>query len=114
MKQPHPKVAAEDVERVARREFPTCDVVEVLGLVELYDDREPFRVRLAILKLAAGNIEQLMHWIDAALLDYRDVLAPAEYPGYLRRVPISGALPPEEEQGIIDNDWKQYQDWFYR
>lgn len=112
MKQPHPKVTPADVDRVARRDFHTYDVAEVLGFLELYNDREPLRVRLAILKIAAGNREQLVYWIDAALLDYRDVLAAAEYPDYMRRVPSSGALPPEEEQRIIDSDWKQYQDWF--
>lgn len=75
---------------------------------------EPHRVRLAALKLAAGSMERLRHEIEGAKRDYRDVLAPAEYPSYMKKVQHSGALPPEEEQRIIDLDWEQYQDWLTR
>ena len=76
--------------------------------------REPHRVRLAALKLAAGSIERLRSEIEGAKCDYRDALAYAEYPGYFKRVPRSGELPPKEEQRLIDADWKQYQDWLTR
>jgi hypothetical protein len=32
----------------------------------------------------------------------------------MKKVQHSGALPPEEEQRIIDLDWEQYQDWLTR
>jgi hypothetical protein len=39
------------------------------------------------------------------------VYLPAEYPGYCERVVRSGKLPSDEENRIIDADWRQYQDW---
>ena len=76
--------------------------------------REAHRVRLAALKLAAGNVEKLRYEIEGAKCDYRDVLAAAEYPSYMKRMSPSAALPTEEERRIIDADWKQYQDWLTR
>ena len=76
--------------------------------------REQDRVRLAILKLSAGTFEQLRSQVQAAKADYREVLGPAEYPGYMRRMFRIDRLSPDEQQKIIDADWKQYQDWFSR
>jgi hypothetical protein len=116
--QPTPNISSTDVERIVRRDFPADRVAEVLALLSKYGSeswqREPDRVRLAALKLAAGSIERLRYEVEGAKCDYRDVLSPAEYPSYFKRVPRSGALPPEEEQEIIDSDWKQYQDWLTR
>jgi hypothetical protein len=113
--QPTPNVTSANVERVVRRDFPADRVAGVLALLGEYGteswQREPHRVRLATLKLAAGSIERLRYEIEGAKCDYRDVIASAEYPGYFKRVPRSGALSPEEEQRIIDTDWRQYQDW---
>lgn len=75
---------------------------------------EPHRVRLAALKLAAGSMERLRVHIESAKCDYRDVLAPAEYPGYSSRVRGLRELPSDEVQTIIDDDWRQYQDWLTR
>lgn len=117
MKQPHPDVTGADVERVVRRDFPER-IAEVLAMLEEYGteewQREAHRVRLAVLKLAAGSMERLRYEIEGAKRDYRDVLAPAEYPGYCKRVRPSAKLTPEEEQRIIDADWKQYQQWLTR
>ena len=116
--QPTPNVTSADVARIVSRDFPAGRADEVLAMVEEYGTErwhdEPHRVRLAVLKLAAGNIERLRREIEEAKRDYRDVLAPAEYPSYCRRVPGPGVVPPEEEQRIIDADWKQYQDWLTR
>jgi hypothetical protein len=46
--------------------------------------------------------------------DYRDVLGPAEYPGYTKRMFRIGELAQDEQQRIIDADWRQYQDWLTR
>ena len=116
--QPTPTVTSADVERIVQRDFPADRVPEVLGILDEYGkealDREAHRVRIAVLKLAAGNLKRLRCEIEDAKRDYRDVLAAAEYPGYFRRVPGPGQLPPVQEQQIIDADWKQYQDWFIR
>jgi len=116
--QPTPNVSTEDVERIVRRDFPDGRVAEVLAILGEYGTeswhREPDRVRLAVLKLASGNIKVLRREIEVAKCDYRDVLVGAEYPGYFKRVPSSGTFPPEHEQRIIDTDWRQYQDWLTR
>jgi hypothetical protein len=116
--QPTPNVSNADVERVVRRDFPAARVDEVLAMLAEYGTdawhREPHRVRLAALKLAAGRLDRLRREIESAKCDYRDVLAPAEYPAYEKRVPGPGALPPGEVQRIIDTDWQQYQEWLSR
>ena len=43
-------------------------------------EREPPRVRLAVLKLAGRNFEMVRGWVAQAKMDYRDVLGPAEFP----------------------------------
>lgn len=116
--QPIPTVTSADVERIVRRDFPGERVPEVMRLLGEYGGeawhRETHRVRAAVLKLAAGRLEQLRREVDTAKRDYRDVLAGAEYPGYFRRVPGPGSLPADEEKRIIDADWRQYQEWFSR
>ena len=118
MIQPTPVVTAADVERIVRRDFPSERAAEVVAVLSEYGteswQREPDRVRLAVLKLAAGNMEKLRQGIETAKQDYRDVLAYAEYPGYMTRVPGPGTRPPDEVQRIVDADWKQYQDWLTR
>jgi len=78
-------------------------------------ERECPRVQLAALKLADGNLEALKKQISTAKRDFRDVLAPAEYPEYMRwgmfQVP---KMPVREQQRIIDSDWKQYKEWLQK
>ena len=109
-----PTVTRADVDRLVRRDFPH-HVTEVLSLLTDYGpDNDTQRVRAAILKLAKGNLGALRHEIAVADNDPRDVLAYAEYPGYMRRVPGRNKLPPDQEKQIIDADWAQYQEWFTR
>ena len=116
--QPVPQVTASDVERVVRRDFPGSRVAEVLTMLADYGTenwhREPDRVRMAVLKLAAGNVERLRSEIESAKNDFRDVLAYAEYPRYMGQVPPSEAVSEEEKRQIIASDWKQYLDWLTR
>lgn len=63
--------------------------------------RETHRVLLAALKLAAGNIKRLRYEIEGAKRDYRDVLGPAEYPGYTKRMFRIGKLAQDEQQRIV-------------
>jgi len=118
-KQPTPNVTSADVERVVRRDFPAERFAEVMSMLSEYGadeswQREADRVRLAALKLAGGSIERLRYEIEGAKRDYRDVLGTGEYPGYGKRARGRKKLPPEEEQRIIDADWKEYQDWLKR
>ena len=75
--------------------------------------RERYRVQLAALKLANGNLKRLRYAIEDAKRDYRDVLAPAEYPSYLKETSIASRPAPDAGamQRIFEEDWAQYEDW---
>lgn len=115
--QPTPKITHADVERIAAREFPSESSL-VLALLGEYGSkkwhREVDRVRVAILKLATGRVDDLLSAIETANRDYRDVLAAAEYPQYSRSVDPSEAVAPDEGQRIIESDWEQYSEWLAR
>jgi hypothetical protein len=116
--QPHPDVTAADVDRVVRRDYPADLVDDVHQMLNEYgqEDWHPEidRVRMAILKLAAGNLEELRTQVGIAQRDFRDVLSEAEYPLYTKKWFRIDKLPPDEQQKIIDADWKQYQAWLNR
>jgi hypothetical protein len=111
--QPTPEVTAADVERIVKRDFPTSQQDNALAMLREYGGdahREAARVRLAVLKLASKDLKQLRHWVELAKLDYRDVLAPAEYPKYCRWGSVDTASE-EEQRKVIDSDWAQYARW---
>ena len=118
MTQPTPTVTAADVDRIVRRDFPADRVDEVHARLIDYGSEEWHpeidRVRLAVLKLAAGNLEELRMHLGIAKIDFRDVLSAAEYPLYTKKWFHIDKLPPDERQQIIDADWKQYQAWLTR
>lgn len=115
MNQPTPKVTREDVGRVVRRDFAAERYDSVMAILDEYGrerwQREPHRVQLAVLKLAAGNLEELRRAIETAKCDFRDVLAYAKYPAYMKKTFRIAQLPPEEQRKIIDEDWRQYESW---
>jgi hypothetical protein len=116
--QPVPQVTAADIERVVRRDFTEGQVEEALAILAEYGPqawhREPARVRLAALKLANGSLEGLRQAIDRAKLDYRDVLAPAEYPKYTQFGFRARRLRSRVQQQIFSDDWQQYERWLKR
>ncbi len=71
-------------------------------------ERESVRVRLAILKISGGDLEQIRQSTDLAKQDYRDVLIAAEYPnqGSARQVPKG-----PEKLKLIEKDRQQYENW---
>ena len=74
-------------------------------------DRERDRVQLAILKLSEGDPAKLFSNVEAALLEYRDVLAWAEYPEQLRSGKTAFNSPKEEYEEILRRDREQYLKW---
>ncbi len=64
--------------------FRHQDLADVMAILDLYGvksyERERERVQLAILKLSEGDAGKLLHYLDVAKKDYRDVLYWAEYP----------------------------------
>ena len=108
--QPVPKVSDADVARIVARDFGAAErdaASEILGRYGTEKwEMEIARVRLAALKLASGDLEALRKAIAMAKTDYRDALAQAEYPRYMRE-----ARPGE---AAISADWEQYAEWFSR
>jgi len=115
MPQPAPQVTQADVERIVRREFRPEDHAAALDVLAAYGTKswhnEPARVRVALLKLARGNLQKLRQQLAAAGTDYRDVLSMAEYPSYFTQVSPGGRDPAARQQAI-DADWRQYRRWF--
>ena len=117
VKQPVGRVTADDVKRVIHREFTAERFEEVLAIVNEYGlekwEIEADRVRVAVLKLANGDLERLRARVKRAKRDYRDVLAAAEYPEYMKTGGSGIRKPPSDEQPrSIDRDWRQYYHWF--
>ena len=75
---------------------------------------ESLRMRLAALKLANGSVLNLRSCIDSGKRDYRDALAAAEYPAYVKIGFRVGELPEKERNRIIDEDWRPYETWLKR
>lgn len=74
----------EEVTAAARIAFPGTPVATILEVLDLYgiesDEGGRARVQLAILKLSEGDENKLLHFVEAARQDYRDVLYWAETP----------------------------------
>jgi len=115
--QPIPEVTDEDVRRVALRDFGTAQLSFVLSVVEEFGrqnwNQPSPRVRLAILKMAQGDLGRLRQATQVAIEDYRDALSAAEYPRYMREIAFSD-VPREVAQKVIDADWRQYREWLDR
>jgi hypothetical protein len=115
--QPVPAVSRKDVVRVVRREFSQVPEAELFAILDAYgtDDwqRERDRVQLAILKLAAGDLNALRGHVETACRDYRDVLACAEYPEDFKRAPAASLVSAERAR-VFEADWKQYREWLAR
>ena len=113
--QPVPQVTEADIDRILRRDFASSQIAEALAILAEYGTqpwhREPARVQLAALKLADGSIEKLRSAVDQAKRDYRNVLAPAEYPKFSHYGFRAVRLRSRERQEIYTDDWQQYQLW---
>jgi hypothetical protein len=118
VRQPHPEVTSQDVERIVRRDFPDAQFADVMAMLKEYSSQwegGTLRVQAAALKLANGNLDSLKMQVTSANRDYRDVIVAAEYPGYWKAKnnvrDFSKALSKKERQQIIGDDWNQYQSW---
>lgn len=75
-----------------------------------YSKWEELRVRLAVLKLAEGNLDKLERNIALAQQDYRDVLAAAEYPNTFGAWNIK-KNDPDKYKALQQQDQEQYDAW---
>jgi len=115
--QPVPQATEADVARLVHRDYAPGEVAAALALLEQYGTQtwhnEVVRVRVAVLKLAGGNLEELRKHLKVADRDYRDTLAAAEYPVYMR------SISPSEKSDLkqklaVNSDWHLYREWFER
>jgi hypothetical protein len=77
-------------------------------LMPVISGREGERVAMACLKLAGSDLGKLKDYAEAAAVDYRDVLAWAEYP---RQMEIGPNAPSEEQQRARRADAEEYARW---
>lgn len=105
-------MSATTVEKIFNQLFGSHHEAQSLfeELVQL-SDKEHTRVQLAVLKLSEGDAEKLKRFIDAARIDFRDVLAWAEYPQQLRTGATRFNTPQEEYEAILAADRQQYESW---
>lgn len=113
-----PNVTREDVLRVVKRDFDARDQEEVLRLLGEYNQgagRNVLRVQLAIVKLSDRSIEGVRKQLDVAKADFRDVIAPAEYPEF-SRIGFVGVdkMTRHERESLKARDWRQYENWLTR
>jgi hypothetical protein len=118
MRQPAPTVSQADVEKIIKRDYPADKYDQIMSMLNTYGtedwQREPQRVRLSVLKLANGNIDELRRYIEWAKCDYRDVISPVEYPMATKKIFRMDKLTKEEIESIYKKDWEQYQKWIDR
>jgi hypothetical protein len=103
------------VEAKVRSLFPAHDSAEILQLLEavpIFWGVE--RMKLNVLKLSGGNLDQLRHYISVACSerDFIEVINLAEYPES-SLVPLTqiDKLPYGEVMGRLKRDTKQYLSW---
>lgn len=110
-----PQVTSDDVERIVCRDFTADEYATVTAMLKECGinmaQTGAARVRLAALKVANGSVQKLRSCIDSAKRDYRDALVAAEYPSYFMIGFRGQKLPEKEQRRIIDEDWRQYQEW---
>jgi len=68
-----------DVSKKLEADFGPDDMATVRNLLAEYKGKESPRVIRCILHLAEGDTNKLLHFINAANSDYRDVIYWAEY-----------------------------------
>jgi hypothetical protein len=117
MNQPVAQVTIADLERLVRRDFPADQVAAVHAVLAAYGTEpwhgEAGRVRAALLRLADGNVDRLRAALLVAQSDYRDVLAAAEYPAYLKDVSPTDSTPVQRNLAI-NTDAATYRQWLER
>lgn len=110
-----PELTKRDLQRILAREFPDSGMSEAEALLSGYGTEpghcERTRVLIAAMKLAGGNLRSLADAVAMAVVDYRDVLAYAEYPSYAG---LPHDAPDDRRRAARADDWRQYQHWLRR
>jgi hypothetical protein len=109
--EPSAKINNQTLERLIRREFDSREV-EINQKFQQINSNIPGsknRLSAAILKLANRDFDRIDYYINICNNDFRDVVAPAEYPGY-SRVAFDEIAKWKKRQ-IYLSDWKEYSNW---
>ena len=88
--------------------FPNEDTETILSLFRSNGVNDE-RTQLAVIKLSMGKFSKLEYFIDAAKVDWRDVLAWAEYPEELKNPTWN--MDVEEVKSIRARGRRQYLNW---
>src|SRR5947209_15217877 len=111
-----PKLTRSLVLKKVEEGFPEPSFTQVVDILDTYGaephESERERVQLAVLKLSDGNINKLQELILTAKRDLRDVIAPAEYPGF-SRIGFVGVdkLDKDGIRKLKESDLRQYLTW---
>jgi len=109
----------EVIQRIVGRLFAPDEHPMAMRVLDRYGPKphhvEKVRVRLCALKLAGSDLRELERQIDVACVDFRDVIAAAEYPAQCKLGFIGfGRLRPSERLQIEEADRLQFQAWVYQ
>ena len=93
--------------------FPDTEKrAEVVAVLESYGtekyEQEPYRVSLAVLKLAGADLEEIRTLTTQAKQDFRDILSWAEYPRQSKSWSLRNSA---EKQKLIAADKAEYDAW---
>ena len=106
---------ADFVESKARALFPDDTASTVLQILSEYQAPSEVlsaQARLAALKLSNGDLKELRIQIHKAKQDFRDVILPAESPGFLRMAMSEwAALSDDAHEKLANEDHEQYMTW---
>lgn len=105
-------ISAHLVKTIFKRLFGSDpDSDSLLELLQSYQGEGQVRVQIAILKLSEGDPDKLRQFIEAAKVDFRDVLAWAEYPEQTATGATYYNSSTDVYQDILGRDKEQYQRW---
>jgi hypothetical protein len=109
--EPVARVSDKTIERLLLREFGNhaCEAEEKFLRVKCDTPGGRNRISAAILKLSNGDLDKIDHYIDLCNLDFRDVVAPAEYPRYT--AVAFNEIPRWKQRQFYLADWKEYSYW---
>ena len=90
---------------------PRLEQLAALFLRGTLDQKASQLFKVQFDKLAGSQLERINYYIDQADIDYRDVLAMAEYPGEMRQPYSLKENDPERYAQIVEADREQYERW---
>ena len=112
-RQPTAKISDKMLERLIQREFSgrAGQVSQKLKKIEGETPNGRNRSAAAILKLADKDFDAIDHLIALCNKDYREVIAPAEYPKCLELGLVNFHKRAQERKRLYLADWRQYANW---